>query len=96
MTKFKGREKKILDRMLEIDDEHASILVVKYKSLNLDTMLFELEKVPDRYKEIAIEYNELTSVFTGHAQAVCFFRGSTIGEIIQFMLIMICDHVCKL
>ena len=52
MTKFKGREKKILDRMLEIDDEHASILVVKYKSLNLDTMLFELEKVPDRYKEM--------------------------------------------
>ena len=31
-----------------------------------------------------------------HAQAVCFFRGSTIGEIIQFMLIMTCDHVCKL
>lgn len=57
MTKFKGRE--ILDRMLEIDDEHASILVVKYKSLNLDTMLFDLEKVPDQYKEIAIEYNEL-------------------------------------
>ena len=59
MTKFKGREKKILDRMLEIDDEHASILVVKYKSLNLDTMLFELEKVPDQYKKLAIEYNEL-------------------------------------
>ena len=63
MTKFKGREKKILDRMLEIDDEHASIL--KYKSLNLDTMLFELEKVPDRYKEIAIEYNELKHELMG-------------------------------
>lgn len=63
MTKFKGRE--ILDRMLEIDDEHASILVVKYKSLNLDTMLFELEKVPDRYKEIAIEYNELKHELMG-------------------------------
>ena len=58
MTKFKGREKKI-------DDEHASILVVKYKSLNLDTMLFELEKVPDRYKEIAIEYNELKHELMG-------------------------------
>ena len=57
MTRFKGRE--ILDRMLEIDDEHASILVVKYKSLNLDTMMFDLEKVPDQYKKLAIEYNEL-------------------------------------
>lgn len=27
--------------------------------MNLDTMLFDLEKVPDRYKKIAIEYNEL-------------------------------------
>ena len=73
MTKFKGREKKILDRMLEIDDEHASILVVKYKSLNLDTMLFELEKVPDRYKEIAIEYNELKQiVITGEDKLMGF------------------------
>ena len=65
MTKFKGREKKILDRMLEIDEEHPSILVVNYKRLNLDTKLFELEKVPDRYKEIAIEYNELKHELMG-------------------------------
>ena len=32
---------------------------MKYKSLNLDTMLFDFEKVPDQYRKIAIEYNEL-------------------------------------